>query len=107
MDSERLYRYLMKNHSGKKDATLSSELEAVFLCKGTQIRKYINELRTRKIPACSSSFGYYYSENPNDIDDTITHLDSRIKKIELARSGLQKAKELILSRKEDNNGKED
>ena len=107
MHSERLYRYLKQNNTGKKNAALSSELEAVFLCKGTKIRKYINELRTRKIPVCSSSFGYYYSENPQDIDETITHLDSRIKKIDLARSGLQKAKALILSRKEDNDGKED
>ena len=105
MNSEKLYHYLKQNHSGRKNAALSKELEAVFLCKGSEIRKHINELRANTIPVCSSGLGYYYSENTDDIDETVAHLNSRISKIELARNGLLKVKNQILSRKEDHDGK--
>lgn len=90
MDSERLFIYLKKNHIGSKNAVLSKQLEAAFSCKGKEIRRCINTLRTRGIPICSSADGYFYSEKPSDIARTVSQLRGRVLKIENAQHGMEK-----------------
>ena len=90
MDSEKLYLYLKNNHIGNKNAVLSKQLETAFSCKGTEIRRCINTLRSRGIPICSSADGYFYSENPADIARTVSQLRGRVLKIENAQHGMAK-----------------
>ena len=103
MDCEKLYRCLKSNHNGRKNAALSKQLEAAFSCKGSELRKCINSLRTRGIPICSSTEGYYYSENEDDISGTINQLRGRVRKIECAQNGMS---QIILSQRRNENAEE-
>ena len=58
-------------------------------CKGTEVRKIVNELRSNGVPICSLPIGYYYAETKSEIKDTLAHLESRIKKIEKAKEGME------------------
>lgn len=82
-------RYMQTEHKGKANAVFSKELERLFHCKGTEIRRMVNELRIKGVPICSCSRGYYYAENRSDIEETIAHLDGRVSKIKAAQDGLR------------------
>lgn len=91
--------YMKAKHNGKAKAIKSQELERLFNCKGVQIREKVNELRSRGVPICSCIKGYYYSEVTENVKETIMHLNSRMKKIAIAESGLKS----FLKNKEVNN----
>lgn len=82
-------KYMQTEHKGKAKAVFSKELERFFHCKGTEIRRMVNELRTKGVPICSCSRGYYYAESRSDIEETIAHLDGRVSKIKAAQDGLR------------------
>ena len=48
-------KYMQTEHKGKAKAVFSKELERLFHCKGTEIRRMVNELRSKGVPICSSS----------------------------------------------------
>lgn len=89
--------YMMKEHNGKDKAITSREIEAIFHCKGTKVREMVNELRCKGTPICSCGSGYYYSETAEDIHETITHLNGRVKRIRAAKDGMR----MVLKEKED------
>ena len=78
---EKFERFMSDEHIGRKKAITSKEIENAFQCKGTEVRKIVNELRSNGVPICSSPIGYYYAETKSEIKDTLAHLESRIKKI--------------------------
>ena len=77
------------SRKGKQKAITSKEIENAFQCKGTEVRKIVNELRSNGVPICSLPIGYYYAETKSEIKDTLAHLESRIKKIEKAKEGME------------------
>ena len=90
MDCNAIGDYLRSNHHTRSTADLSKQLEAAFSCKGSEIRKCINRLRSDGIPICSCVDGYSYSDEPEDISGTINQLHGRIEKIERALHGMGK-----------------
>lgn len=90
MECDAIGTYLKRNHNTRNKAALSKQLEAAFSCKGTEIRRCINMLRSNGIPICSCVDGYFYSDNTADISSTVNQLHSRINKIEQAKGGLEK-----------------
>lgn len=89
MEYEPISKFLQTNHNSRSKAALSKQLEAAFSCKGTEIRKCINALRSRGVPICSCADGYFYSDKAEDILKTVKQLHSRISKIEQAKDGLE------------------
>ena len=83
-------RYMQKEHSGKANAVKSKVIEARFHCKGAEVRRMVNELRCKGVPICSSNQGYYYATSNEEIQETIAHLEGRIKKIRAAQDGIKK-----------------
>ncbi len=81
--------YMQKEHCGKVNAVKSKVIEARFHCKGTEVRRMVNELRCRGVPICSSSQGYFYATSNDEIQETIAHLEGRIKKIKAAQDGIK------------------
>ena len=81
-------RYLKAYCNGEENAVKSPVLESVFNCKGSEIRKMVNDCRCRGVPACSGPIGYYYSTEKSDINKTVANLTGRIEKIEAALNGL-------------------
>lgn len=86
---EKFERFMCDEHKGRRKAITSKEIENDFQCKGTEVRKTVNELRSNGVPICSSPTGYYYAETKSEIKDTLAHLESRIKKIEKAKEGME------------------
>ena len=84
-------RFMCEEHKGIRKAITSKEIENAFRCRGTEVRKIVNDLRCDGIPICSSPTGYYYAETGSEIEDTLAHLEGRIEKIEKAKEGLEKA----------------
>lgn len=82
------FEIFMREHKGKQNAVTSKEIEAVFGCKGAEVRSMVNELRCRSVPICSCNRGYYFAQTQGDVDRTVAHLNGRIQKIREARDGL-------------------
>ena len=80
--------YLRKNHSGKKNAVHSRELQCIFCVRGSTLRRNVSLLRQAGYPICSDQDGYYYAENQKDINDTILRLNSLVTGISNSRTGM-------------------
>jgi hypothetical protein len=83
-----LYEYLKKNHSGRENAASSKTLEAAFDMDGRTVRRCVNLLRQEWFPICSDTTGYYYAASQQEINETISRLNSLITKISNAKTGL-------------------
>lgn len=84
--------YMTKNNMGADNAILAGKLCAVIGVTGRLLHQTINELRVEGYPICSNTNGYFYARCVEELDNTITHLTSRSKDMEVARDGLEKAK---------------
>lgn len=80
--------YLRKNHMGKGNAIHSKELEKLFMLDGRNIRRKISALRQDGFPICSDETGYYYADNQNEINNTVSRLNELVTKVSNARTGL-------------------
>jgi biotin operon repressor len=77
----------IKSHKGVPVS--STNLSEAFGKSGFDIRKVINTARSEGCPICSCHKGYYYSENEEEVEKTITSLKHRIESIQNAISGLE------------------
>lgn len=91
MTAYELKTLLRKNHYGKANAVKSRDLEAMFGCKGTDIRNCVNLLRSQGYPICSDASGYYYASSMSELGKTMSQLQSRVRNIRLALSGLERS----------------
>ena len=71
-------------------ATITApDLSQRFHIHPSHIRGLINLARTEGLPVCSTTKGYYWSENPEDIKSTIDHIKYRIERQQEAIKGLE------------------
>ncbi len=83
------FENLMRDkHKGKNNAIMSRDIEAILHCKGTDVRRMANELRCQGVPIGSCQKGYFYAESEDEIRQTISHLDSRMKRMKAAKAGM-------------------
>ena len=89
-----IYRYdddilslLRDRHTGAENFVRSVEIERSFDIKGVAVRQAVNRLRCNGQPVCSNADEYFYAKNANEINDTITQLLGRTKKIIDAAQG--------------------
>lgn len=83
--------YLKKYHNGEQNAASSKQLEAAFSLSNRQIRHMVSGLRNENHPICSSDKGYFYSDNPFEIQRCIRHLEHRANEIVKVKEGLENA----------------
>ena len=70
----------------------SKELQVKFGLRGVHIREIVHFLRTEEhLPICSDSSGYFYARNKYEAQHTIAQLRSRIRQINEAVLGIEKA----------------
>lgn len=86
--------YLKEYHSSEKTALKGRELCVLFNVTSKQVRNIVSELRQAGEPICSSNYGYWYSDDPEDLDRTIARLAAQVVNMERAIEGLRKAKEV-------------
>lgn len=75
MGSEELKSYLKHNCRGQKNAVKSPALEDALHISGNELRRQVNRLRRKKVPACSGPEGYFYARNAGEIYASLFYLD--------------------------------
>lgn len=90
INTDECIKYLYENHVGRENAISGCDLGDEFGLLDPQIRMVVNHARCSGIPICSSSKGYYYSEDPAEISATINSLYHRIESVIHAIDGLEK-----------------
>jgi biotin operon repressor len=80
--------YLQNRHSGAENAVSSARIEYIFGLSGAAVRQIVNRLRCDGRPVCSDANGYCYAKNRDEINNTVTQLLSRTRKINDAARGL-------------------
>ena len=66
---------------------------------GAEIRKIVNESRSKFIPIASDGNGYFIATEPEELNHTIAQINSRIHKMIIAREGLKKAQRNMMEGK--------
>ena len=56
--------------------------------KGSDVRRYVNQMRSSGIPVCSDHKGYYISSNEEDVRTQIASMENRISAMKNAIGGL-------------------
>lgn len=77
--------HLKKNHIGRGEAVHSRELERLFSLNGRTLRTIIHTLRQEGHPICSSSRGYYYAGNQEEVQRAAARLGALASKIASAQ----------------------
>lgn len=75
----------VKNRIKSRDLCLMTEANS------SQIRSAVNAARKEGIPIGSDSEGYFVALSPQDLAHSLRHMRSRIREIEMAMVGLEKA----------------
>ena len=86
--SEDILYYLREKHTGAENYVTSKVIENAFGINCTTLRQIINKLRRNGQPVCSNVNGYFYAKNRNEINNTLSQLLGRSKKINEAAQGL-------------------
>ena len=80
--------YLKENHTGKRHAVHSAELERLFSLDDRAVRRKVSALRKEGHPICSGDMGYYYAESQREINATVGRLNDMVTGVSNARTGL-------------------
>ena len=80
--------FLREKHTGAENFVTSRVIENAFGMNGATLRQIINKLRCNGQPVCSDVNGYFYAKNRNEINNTLSQLLGRTKKINEAAAGL-------------------
>lgn len=82
--------YLKENHSSEETAIKNRDLAELFNLSGRELRNLVTTLRHRGNPVCSSSYGYWYSTDPVDVEKTLRRLEGQVKSMNVSIEGLKK-----------------
>lgn len=85
-----LVEYLKDHHNTEEKAIKSRDLSILFNLKSRDIRNIVTVLRQEGKPVCSSSNGYWYSEDPEDLEKTLHRMEAQVHNMSLSIAGLQK-----------------
>ena len=93
--------YLRDKHTGARNFVTSAVIESIFGISGVTLRQIVNKLRCDGQPVCSDVNGYFYAENRGEINNTVTQLLGRTKKISDAAQGLVLSHQIFFDGTED------
>ncbi len=83
--------YLKDNHFSEETAVKNRDLAEMFNLRGRELRDLVTTLRQRGNPVCSSSYGYWYSTDPADVEKTLRRLEGQVKSMNVSIEGLRRA----------------
>lgn len=86
-----IVEYLKSYHTDESSAIKSRELRILFNLTDKGLRDVISGVRQEGAAVCSSSYGYWYSTDPEDIGKTIRRLEGQVKNMNISIAGLKKA----------------
>ena len=82
--------YLKENHKTEEDAIKGRDLRMLFNLKDKQLRNVISVLRQNGKPICSSSNGYWYSKDQEDLEKTLHRMEAQVHNMNYSIAGLKK-----------------
>lgn len=85
-----ILEYLKDWHTSENSAVKSRELCVLFNLTGKQLRNVVGALRQGGEAVCSSSYGYWYSTDPEDVGKTLRRLEGQVKNMNVSIDGLRK-----------------
>jgi hypothetical protein len=62
----------------------------LFNLKDKQLRNVVTVLRQEGKPICSSSYGYWYSRVPEDLEKTLHRLEAQVHNMNFSIAGLKR-----------------
>ena len=89
--AQQMLDYLKDYHITESGAVKSRDLRLLFNLTDRQVREVVSFLRQEGEPICSSSCGYWYSVDPDDIEKTIRRLEAQAENMRISTTGLRKA----------------
>lgn len=82
--------YLRDYYPKESGAIKGRELCALFNLKDKQLRNIVTVLRQEGEAICSSSYGYWYSRDPEDLEKTLHRLEAQVRNMNYSIAGLQR-----------------
>lgn len=83
--------YLKEYHKVEAQAIKGREIRILFnLCDDKQLRNIVTVLRQEGEPICSSSNGYWYSYEPEDLEKTIHRMEAQVFNMNRSIAGLSR-----------------
>ena len=82
--------HLKEFYTSEDTAINSRELSEMFNITNRQLRNIVTTLRQEGNPICSSSNGYWYSNEPEDLSKTIHRLEAQVHNMNYSITGLKK-----------------
>jgi hypothetical protein len=89
--AHQVLEYLKDCHNTESRAVKNRELRLLFNLTDRQVRGVVSQLRQEGEPVCSSSYGYWYSTDPDDIERTLHRLEAQVENMNISITGLKKA----------------
>lgn len=80
--------YLADFHTTEDTAIKARDLRVLYNLQDKQLRNVISVLRQNGEPICSSSNGYWYSKEPEDISKTIRRMEAQVLNMRHSITGL-------------------
>lgn len=88
--ADQMLEYLKDYHTTESKAVKNRELRSLFNLTDKQVRNVVSQLRQGGAPICSSSYGYWYSTDPEDIEKTLRRLEGQVKNMNISITGLKR-----------------
>lgn len=85
-----IVEYLKEFHTSEGKAVKARELCVLFNVHEKQLRNIVSDLRQNGEAVCSSTYGYWYSRDPDDIQITLSRLEGQVKNMVTAIDGLKR-----------------
>ena len=82
--------YLKEFHTEEIKAIKGRDLCVLFNLKDKQLRNIVTVLRQNGEAICSSSNGYWYSKDPEDLEKTIHRMGAQVVNMNYSIAGLQR-----------------
>lgn len=81
--------HLAEFYTSEDTAINGRELSQIFNITNRQLRSIVTILRQEGEPICSSTNGYWYSKDPEDIEKTIHRLEAQVHNMNYSIKGLK------------------
>lgn len=85
-----LAEYLKDYHTTESKAIKGRELCTLFNLTDKQLRNVVSRLRQDGEAICSSSSGYWYSTEPDDVHKTLRRLEGQVRNMNVSITGLKR-----------------
>lgn len=82
--------YLKEYYREERFAIKGREICELFNLTDKQVRNIVSGLRQAGEPICSSIHGYWYSNNPEDIEKTLRRLEGQVNNMNSSITGLKR-----------------